>query len=1088
MNIQEASSIGTALGTRAPFFTRRATGWIVAVALLGHAAPLAAQTITVTTTADSGAGSLRAAIASATPGENIVFADSLAGQTITLTSGALAINSSVTISAAAAPGLTISGNNASQIFVVSGGTVAINNLNLTNGQTAGLDGGSPDQSSGGGGGGGAGLGGAVEVIAGSVTLTSDNLTSNRAAGGNGGSINGNYPNVNAGAGGGAAGGAAGAGSTTGNGGNGGNGGAFSGGGGGGGTYGAFNSPTAGNGGTGGFGAGGGGGGGSPFGGGGSTGGSGGTLGGNGGNGYASESGGGGGGAGLGGAIFVNTGATLSLVDTSLSGNSVTAGQGGSAYSSGTAGTALGSGIFLSGGNTAIALAPGAHEVISDDIAELPSSHSSISVDGFGTLVLSGSNSYTGGTTDNSSTVQFGQVVSMPASGTVAIAAGATLAINVGGTGEFTTATSGAGSIGGILSGIGGQGAPVILNVTSVLGIDTTNAGGPVTYGGTVANDIGLAKLGTNTLILTTANTYSGGTTVQAGTLAAGNANALGTSDVTVSNGATLTTSDGGTGMAIAIGGNYRQQAGGTLLLNIYGANNYDSLNLAGSGTATVTGTLELNLVGGFKPGSGQDYTVITSSHPVVGQFTSVITNLPSVGATADYSDNVTVLFQLPFATLPGLALTPNQQSVAAYLDANDQTAHGAGFGNLIAALNNLSANPSALAGAFNQLSPLNFANFASSTAINNTSFLQGQFDNYLANHRGADGTFVSSAGNFDYSGMTVSTLDGGSTLSGIYSHLLAWSPPPSTGLLSDTPALDLAGTDMKDVKNIAPSAAQNSWNFFVAGNAILAQDFSDNSVGENHLDATTGAVQLGADYRITSHFLIGALFGYGHTDASLDNIGSTASVDTYLPALYASYANGGWYANALGGYGFDEYTQDRNVSLPAFSGTAHSTPSGDQIVGDLDGGYDFHYRQWTLGPTLGAYYTHVNIDSYTETGLPGADLSVNRDATDSLRSLLGGRVSYATQSDGMTFTPHLSANWQHEFMDQSRGITSQFSDVGAGTFAVQTAHPSRDSAFVDLGLDLQIDQTWTVYTDYSVNAGQSNYFGQSIQAGVKIGF
>jgi outer membrane autotransporter protein len=88
----------------------------------------------------------------------------------------------------------------------------------------------------------------------------------------------------------------------------------------------------------------------------------------------------------------------------------------------------------------------------------------------------------------------------------------------------------------------------------------------------------------------------------------------------------------------------------------------------------------------------------------------------------------------------------------------------------------------------------------------------------------------------------------------------------------------------------------------------------------------------------------------------------------------------------------------------------------------------------------------------------------------------------------MTFTPHLSASWQHEFMDQSRGITSQFDGVGAGSFVVNTSNPSRDSALADLGLDAQIDKTWTVFADYTVQAGQSNYFGQSVQAGVKIGF
>ncbi len=38
------------------------------------------------------------------------------------------------------------------------------------------------------------------------------------------------------------------------------------------------------------------------------------------------------------------------------------------------------------------------------------------------------------------------------------------------------------------------------------------------------------------------------------------------------------------------------------------------------------------------------------------------------------------------------------------------------------------------------------------------------------------------------------------------------------------------------------------------------------------------------------------------------------------------------------------------------------------------------------------------------------------------------------------------------------------------------------------GLDAQINETVTVFADYTVQAGQDNYFGQSVQAGVKIGF
>jgi hypothetical protein len=93
--------------------------------------------LTVTTTADSGPGSLRADVAAAQSGDSITFASSLAGQTIALESGQLVINKSLTIqgpSAAQSP-VTISGPGFSRVLEVDGaGTnVSLSNLNLTGG-------------------------------------------------------------------------------------------------------------------------------------------------------------------------------------------------------------------------------------------------------------------------------------------------------------------------------------------------------------------------------------------------------------------------------------------------------------------------------------------------------------------------------------------------------------------------------------------------------------------------------------------------------------------------------------------------------------------------------------------------------------------------------------------------------------------------------------------------------------------------------------------------------------------------------------------------------------------------------------------
>ena len=115
--------------------------------------------------------------------------------------------------------------------------------------------------------------------------------------------------------------------------------------------------------------------------------------------------------------------------------------------------------------------------------------------------------------------------------------GETAAFHVGGTGEFTAANID--TLKAVGTSTGG------FRTGSTIGLDTTNAaGGNFTYTSTIANPnaganvLGLAKLGGNTLTLTRASTYTGGTTVNAGTLLANNTtgSATGTGAVSVGNG------------------------------------------------------------------------------------------------------------------------------------------------------------------------------------------------------------------------------------------------------------------------------------------------------------------------------------------------------------------------------------------------------------------------------------------------------------------------------------------------------------------------------------------------------------------------
>jgi hypothetical protein len=142
------------------------------------------STITVSSTADKGTGSLRDAIAQAKSGDTIQFGSNLAKQTITLTSGQLTVNKDLTIDGAGASGLTISGNNASRIFDVPtpGSSFTLRNLTLADGKASG------DWEN--------GAGGAIRTVSSDklTTLNVENskFVNNSASGAGGGAIWGGF--------------------------------------------------------------------------------------------------------------------------------------------------------------------------------------------------------------------------------------------------------------------------------------------------------------------------------------------------------------------------------------------------------------------------------------------------------------------------------------------------------------------------------------------------------------------------------------------------------------------------------------------------------------------------------------------------------------------------------------------------------------------------------------------------------------------------------------------------------------------------------------------------------------------------------
>ena len=665
--------------------------------------------------------------------------------------------------------------------------------------------------------------------------------------------------------------------------------------------------------------------------------------------------------------------------------------------------------------------------------------------GSGILTLTNvGNNYTGGTTINAGTLALSGVGSLYAGGAVTVASGAAF--------DITNSSSSTQTI-GALSGAG----EVTLGNNTLI-VDTAST---TTFSGQISGNGGLVKEGNGTLVLSGGDTYLGGAAVNAGTLQVDGSMAL-ASNFVVNNGGTLrgsgslgatTVTSGGTlaaGSASALGtltfSYLALQTGSATILRVNSATSHDEI--VSTGTLSLGGNLSLTLGGGLL--NGDTVTLIQADGTLSGSFASqtVTNNLNNAltfnlvtitGAGGTVSVDVIAAQQsfLPFAQ------DPNQLAVARNLNnvVGDPRENA-----LVSYLNGLPG--AALPNAFVELSPIQQTTVAQ-TSLNVSRAAFGTLENRLADVRsGSNGLSLSQFNLIDQN------IPAGSLV---------------------------AGTDLPtNVKAFTP-APDNRWGFFAAADG----DFGEIDGGSLSPDSSYhgAGFTLGSDYRVTPAIAVGFAAGYDWNKTDFDSSGSNVVANSIRFGPYATWKDkgGDWIDGTVGG-AYHWYESDRQ----SIGGMADSHSTGTEFDSSLKYGHDFKLDQWTVTPTFGFDYLHLDIGSYSETGSL-APLMVDEQQSDSFRSNLGGTIAHAFQWKGVGWNPYVQAGWAHEFLDAADAVSARFASGAGDVFTTQGESIGHDSATFGAGLQASLTDAVTANLSYSGEAN-GQYQDHSFDVSVRVQF
>jgi outer membrane autotransporter protein len=628
----------------------------------------------------------------------------------------------------------------------------------------------------------------------------------------------------------------------------------------------------------------------------------------------------------------------------------------------------------------------------------------------------------------------------------------------------------------------GAGSGSVVNsgtMDSVSGIDfdvdgtLTNSGSiTATSGGAVT--INGAGSVTNTAAGTIAGTlwgvaYNGlGTVVNSGTITGINSNGveLNGGGSVINSGAISSTNYPGirinnTGTVTLAGGSVRG-AGDAVLLNGTGAGAASTLTVLGRANLTgqlvsggVLGTLDLNLVG-LTPAKLAQLAALNGTN--TGTFT--------VGGNTYGWNNLRLVdnsISLEQVVDPGLI------AAATAVDNTNQGLPAAFDSFYVAA----SSNPEA---AMNELVGREINQGIDTLGVNLNTTLASDLDEHL------DNLLVGGqVGGIDVGGLHLN--DAGSMYA--YNDINA-----QLNSLMNMGGSVVGGTELStDNKNMASvTPPQPEWGVWASGDVTFGDESGAGGLSRFH--STLGSPTFGLDYRVTPNLVLGVLFSYTTGNANFED-GSRIGLNTEIGGLYGTWRDGNWHVNGIAGGGPSQYHDTRTT----FGGSASSRPDGDDIVTNWTGGYDFHLGDgWKITPEAGLQYTHLDVDSFTETGAGALDLSDGEQDINSLRSHVGFNLDKAVHvGSGVTIIPELRAQWYHEFMDDSRGVSTSLTGAPTlGSFNVNTFSPQRDFALVGVGLNTAFTGYKGVpvglFINYDVQVGQSNYIAHSVSTGIRVDF
>ncbi|WP_430514112.1 autotransporter domain-containing protein [Pannonibacter phragmitetus] len=220
------------------------------------------------------------------------------------------------------------------------------------------------------------------------------------------------------------------------------------------------------------------------------------------------------------------------------------------------------------------------------------------------------------------------------------------------------------------------------------------------------------------------------------------------------------------------------------------------------------------------------------------------------------------------------------------------------------------------------------------------------------------------------------------------------------------------------------------------------------------LNTRTGGVMIGSDAAISDEAIVGLVAGYQASSYKINRLASKAETSSVFAGVYGAATLDSIKLTGGASYAWSGIDTARTVTFPGYSGylTSSANANTAQVFGEI--GYEFDAGMAVVEPFAGLTYTAVSTDGYAETGGSSA-LTIASSTTNLTYSTLGVRAATALPfGDAVSAKLTGMAGWRHVYGSTSPSSLNAF--AGGTPFSVKGTPVGKDVALLSAGLEFDL--------------------------------